>query len=49
MLGDAENELIPLVWSAMEIRRRLKTEPDRSLLASVRDDRFKQLRICIGV
>ena len=25
----------------------LKTEPDRSLLASVRDDRFKQLRICV--
>jgi hypothetical protein len=27
----------------------LKTEPDRSLLASVRDDRFKQLRICVWV
>src|ERR1700738_1967759 len=24
-------------------------EPDRSLLASVRDDRFKQLRICVWV
>jgi hypothetical protein len=29
--------------------RSLKTEPDRSLLASVRDDRFKQLRICVWV
>ena len=35
--------------SATKIRRSLKTEPDRSLLASVRDDRFKQLRICVWV
>ena len=32
-----------------EIDRSLKMEPDRSLLASVRDDRFKQLRICVWV
>src|SRR5260370_18599283 len=47
-----ENELILLVrsaGSATEIRRSLKTEPDRSLLASVRDDRFKQRRICVWV
>jgi hypothetical protein len=52
MLDEAENELIPLAGSAggaTEIRRSLKTEPDSSLLASVRDDRFKQLRICVGV
>ena len=34
---------------ATEIRRSLKTEPDWSLLDSVRDDRFKQLRICVWV
>jgi hypothetical protein len=32
-----------------EIDGSLKMEPDRSLLASVRDDRFKQLRICVWV
>src|ERR1700720_1809686 len=34
---------------ATEIQRSLKTEPDWSLLDSVRDDRFKQLRICVWV
>ena len=34
---------------ATEIQRSLKTEPDRSLLASVRDDRFKQPQICVWV
>src|SRR5271166_2432384 len=33
----------------LEFNRSLKTEPNRSLLASVRDDRFKQLRICVWV
>lgn len=32
-----------------EIQRSLKTEPDRSLLASVRDDCFKQPQICVWV
>jgi hypothetical protein len=32
-----------------EIDGSLKMEPDRSLLASVRDYRFKQLRICVWV
>src|ERR1700731_2418629 len=35
--------------SATEIHRSLKTEPDWSLLDSVRDDRFKQPRICVWV
>src|SRR6202011_2552495 len=35
--------------SATEIHRSLKTEPDWSLLDSVRDDRFKQHRICVWV
>jgi hypothetical protein len=33
----------------MAVVTRLKTEPDWSLLDSVRDDRFKQLRICVWV
>jgi hypothetical protein len=32
-----------------EIHRSLKTEPDWSLFDSVRDDCFKQLRICVWV
>src|ERR1700730_16136712 len=34
---------------ATEFHRSLKTEPDWSLLDSVRDDRFKQPRICVWV
>src|SRR5271166_3339544 len=46
-------EISPLPMSLfvplLEFNRSLKTEPNRSLLASVRDDRFKQLRICVWV
>src|SRR5271165_6392468 len=46
-------EISPLPMSLfvplLEFNRSLKTEPDRSLLAPVRDDRFKQLRICVWV
>jgi hypothetical protein len=35
--------------ATQEIRRNSKMEPNGSLLASVRDDRFKQLRICVLV
>jgi hypothetical protein len=38
----------PLGWRP-DAHQNLKTEPDRSLLVSVRDDRFKQLRICVWV
>ena len=43
--------VLPVELMAAHVRTTwsLKTEPDRSLLASVRDDRFKQLRICVWV
>jgi len=41
--------LVSLFVPLLEFNRSLKTEPNRSLLASVRDERFKQLRICVSV
>jgi len=52
VLTEAENESMLLAWSAggaTESRRSLKIKPDRSLLDSVRDDRFKQLWIRVWV